>query len=179
MSTKKMLMLILLLSVILAATACSASLADSDSGSIGLMPFTDEEFGIRGVVPWVCRRSNPGDFECEGLTPDQSPAALIQQSFPGSRDELIPVLLDRVSVEQAPDKVGNYRGAAFTWDLYAFETQIVEAGSEAYRIDLALAEGDSASYLVALVTVPDVYDANAALYKAVFTRAVYALAPLE
>ncbi|UCC62807.1 MAG: hypothetical protein JSV36_18990 [Anaerolineae bacterium] len=165
--------------ILLVATACTTSLAGGGSGSIAMVPFTSEELRIRGVVPLVCRHTYPGNFECEGLTPDQRPAAIVQQSLPGTRIELVALLLDQVGLEQLPESTGSYKGVAFTWDLYTFETQIKDAGPETFRVDSALAEGDSASYVVALVTLPDVYDANAALYETAFTHVAYALAPLE
>jgi hypothetical protein len=168
-----------LILVLLTATACAALPARGGSGSIALVPFSSPEFGIQGVVPQACRQEDAGNFECTGLTSDSDAAVMVQQSLPASRDELIALLLDQVDLEQLPEPSGDYKGTAFAWDLYAFEAQIVDVGSEILRVDLALAEGDSASYLVALVTVPDVYDANAALFDTVFTHAVYALAPLE
>lgn len=176
---KKNLLLGLLAGMLLVMTACSASLAGGDSGSIALTRFFSEEFGIRGVVPQACVQSNPGNFECTDLTPDDSPVVMVQQLFPGTMDELIALVLDEVSLEQLPEPAGSYKGTAFTWDLYTFEAQIIDAGPETFRVDLALAQGDSASYLVVLATLPDSYDANAVLYETVFTRAVYALAPLK
>jgi hypothetical protein len=150
--------------ILLAAKACSLSLAGGDSGSVALVPYFNEELGIRGVEP------------LQGWT-DQ--AQLVQLSFPGTTDELIAKVLADISLTQLPEPTGSYKGTTFIWDLYAFEAQIIDVGSEVFRVDLALAEGDSASYLVALATLPDAYDADAPLYETVFTHAVYALAPLE
>jgi hypothetical protein len=160
---KEKLLVAVLTSTLLIATACSASLPQGDDGLVIMAPFTDEESGIRGVVPYDL--------------PEQS--GLLQQPFPGTRAEMVPELLAQTSLEAFPERVGGFRGKALTWDLYAFETQIKELGGGTFRVDLGLAEGDAASYFVALVAPPDAYDANAVLFETVFTHALYALAPLE
>ena len=176
---KRRLLAAILGSVLLATTACTAPLAEGGSGSIALVPFFSEEFDIRGVVPLVCQQGYPGNFECQDLTPGQSPAYMSQQSFPGAMDELVPLLLHALSLEEFPEPIGTYKGTAFIWDLYTLEAQIPDLGPETFRVDLALAEGGEMSYLVALVTLPDAYDAHTPLYGTVFTHAVYALAPLD
>jgi len=160
----KKLLLGVLVSFLLAVTACTGLQPRHGSGWIAMTPFTSDEYGIRGVVP-------PGDWIEQG--------ALVQQSFPGTMDELVSVLLAQTSLDKVPEPAGSYRGAALTWSLYAFETQVTEVGPETVRVDLALAEGGSASYLVAMVTLPDAYEENESLVKTVFLHAVYALAPLE
>jgi hypothetical protein len=154
-------------------------LAEGDSGSIPLLPFFSEEFDIRGVVPVACHQGEPGDFECRDLTPAQSPAYLFQKFLPSTLDELIPLLLDDLSLEELPEPIGTYKGVAFTWDLFTFEAQIWDLGPETFRLDLALTEDGERSYLVALVTLPDDYNAHAPLYDTIFIHVVYALAPLD
>jgi hypothetical protein len=166
-------------SVLLAITACTIPLPEGDSGSIALLPFFSEEFGIRGVVPVACHQGDPGNFECRDLTQDRSLAYLVLQVFPVAMDELIPLLLDELSLERLVEPVGSYKGTALTWDLYTFEAQISDLDPDTFRVDLALAESGEMSYLVALVTLPDAYDAHAPLYDTVFTHCVYALAPLD
>lgn len=163
MPLKKMLMFALLLGTILALAACTGSVAEDHGGVIIMEPFTSEEFGIRGIVP--------------ASLPDQF--ALVQQSFPATKDELTPVLLAQANLKELPEPTGSYKGSAFTWDLYTFETQIEDVSPDMVRVDLALAEGDSASYLIALVTLPGDYDANAPMFETIFLHAVYALAPLD
>jgi hypothetical protein len=165
--------------MLLILMACTTSLAEGDSGSIALMPFFSEEFDIQGVVPVACNQGEPGDFECPDLTPAQSPAYLFQKFLPGTLDELIPLLLDDLSLKKLPEPNGSYKGMAFTWDLFTFEAQIWDLGPEIFRLDLALTEDGERAYLVALVTLPDDYNAHAPLYDTVFTHAVYALAPLD
>lgn len=144
-------------------TACNPSLPEGDKGFIGLVPFFDEGQGMQGVLP------------PQGWT-DQ--AELIRESLPGTREDLVALVLDRTSLTGLPAPRGTYQGKALTWDLYTFEAQIQDAGPQTFRVDLALAEGDAAAHLVALISPPGAHEANAALYDTVFTHVLYALAPL-
>jgi hypothetical protein len=165
--------------VFLVLTACSASLPEGKSGSIALVPFFHEEMDIRGVVPHGCNQPQAGTVECANLLSGQASVILVQQAAPVPLDELIDALLASTTLEQLPEPTGNYKGSAFTWDLYAAETQIQDVGPVTVRLDLALAEGDSASYFVGMATLPEDYEANTALLQTVFTHAVYSLAPME
>jgi hypothetical protein len=175
---QRKLLLGLLVGVLLILTACGAPLPAGESGQIALKPFISEELGLRGLAPWNCDEVDLGTFYCPSLSPDESPVIVIQQSFPGMLDELAPLLLESVSLEELPEISGRYRGKIFDWGFFTFESQIRDLGPEKYRIDLAWAEDGSTSYFVALLTMPDAYEANEALYETVFTHALYALAPL-
>jgi hypothetical protein len=163
--------------LLLTVTACSASLPAGESGSIALVPFFREEAGIRGVVPVGCEQIELPTYQCADSS--QTPAIIMQQVVPATLDEVVPVLVEQLSLEAWPESTGRYEGEAFTWDLYAFEAENLEEGSGVYRVDLALAGGDAASYLVAMVTEPAQYAANAAMYASLFNHMVYGLAPLE
>ena len=165
--------------LLLVLTACSASLPEGESGSIALVPFFHEEMGIRGVVPSGCNQPQAGTVECANLISGQAPVVLVQQAAPVPLDELVDALQSELTLEQIPEPMGGYRGSAFDWDLYAMETQIKDVGPVTVRLDLALAEADSASYFVAMATLPEDYEANTALLQTVFTHAVYSLAPLD
>jgi hypothetical protein len=128
-----------------------------------MVPFTDDEQGIQGIMPM------------EGWA-DQ--AVLLQQSFQGTKDELVVLLTEQTDLIAVPRSIGTYKGSRFTWELYTFTTQLSDAGPGIYRVDMGLAEGDK-FYLVLLVSVPADYAAKAAMYDAVFTHALYALTPLE
>ena len=179
MKTSRRLLVTVFWSVLLTVTACTAPLTGDGSGYVGLLPFSDETYDVRGVVPVACHQGDPGNFECRDLTQDRSLTYLVLQVFPGTMDELVPLLLDELSLERLPESIGSFEGTAFTWDLYTLESQILDVGPETFRVDLALAEGDEGSYLVALATLPGAYDAHAALYDAVFTHVVYAFAPFD
>jgi hypothetical protein len=154
---------LIVLGLALLVTACGGWGADHGNGTVIMAPFTDEEFGIRGNAPaegWAER------------------AALLQQSFPGTTDELTAFLIEETDLIGLPKPTGTYRGSAWTWQLYRFETQLQSADPGIYRLDMGLAQGEAAIYLVTLVTMPMEYEDHAALYESVFTHAMYALAPL-
>jgi len=165
--------------LLLVLTACSASLPVGKSGSIALQPFFHQEMGIRGVAPHGCSHAQPGTVECPDLISGQAPVVLVQQAAPVPLDELMDVVLASTTLDQLPEPTGSYKGTAFTWDLYAVETQLKDLGPVTVRLDLALAEDGSASYLIAMVTLPEDYEANTALLETVYTHALYSLAPLE
>ncbi|MFN2291260.1 MAG: hypothetical protein ACK2UC_08735 [Anaerolineae bacterium] len=169
----------ILATILLGLTGCAGSLPAGDSGSIALVPFFDRDLGIGGVVPVTCSESAPGNFECPSLAADGGMAVIVQQAYPGPRDELVDLVLSQVSLEQLPEAGGHYRGRAFNWDLYSLEVQVKDAGPDAMHVELALAEGDATSYFVALVTPPEVYEAHPALFETVFGHAVYGLVPWE
>jgi hypothetical protein len=168
--------------VLLVAVACGPALPQGDTGSVALFPFFNQELGIQGVVPHGCAQVSSDMFDCANLTPEQDFAVLVQSAVPGTMDDLVAFVLDQTSFAELPELVDRYRGKAFTWDLYTGETQLTDAGdaaNETVHLDVALAEGDSAAYIVALVTLPEAYNANPVLYDTIFTHAAYALAPLE
>jgi hypothetical protein len=159
--------------VLLLLTGCSASLPAGDSGSISLIPFFNTDYGISGVVPVACNETAPGNFDCPDL------AVMVQQAYPGPLDELVDLVLAQLSVEQLPVPAGSYKGRAFDWDLYSLETQVKDAGPDDLRVELALAEDGSVSYIVALVTLPEAYDGHPEPYDTIFTHAVYGLMPWQ
>ncbi len=175
MRTKGFMSLMLL--VLLIATACSTS--PPGTGSVAMIPFFDQDQGLQGVVPHACGRAGPGNYDCAGLAPEGGPVVLVQQAVPASRDEAVGMVLQQTGLSELPEPTGTVHGKAFGWDVYAFETTLKEAGPVPLRIDLALAEGDAILYLVALVTLPGLYEAHAPLWDTVFHHTVYALEPLD
>jgi hypothetical protein len=155
---------LLLCSILLVASACSMSLPQGEPGSIALEPFWNEEMGIQGVEP---------------LTNWAEQAELVQLSVPGTLDDLMAIVEEQTGITQLPEPTRTYRGRAFTWKLWSDETQLKDAGPENWHLELALAEGESAAYLIALVVKPEEYEANPGLYDTVFTHALYALQPLQ
>jgi hypothetical protein len=164
MSTRQIRTAIFLLGTLLTVAACSMSLPEGSSGSIALRPFRDEEQGLQGVTP------------APGWT-DQ--AQLIQLSILGTREDAVAVVLEQTTLTELPPSAGTCRGTALDWDLYTAEIQIHDAGPQTFHVDLALAEGEMAAYLVALAVLPDAYEENPALHKTVFRHALYALEPLD
>jgi hypothetical protein len=154
---------LIVLSLVLLVTACSGSDAGDGSGTVIMAPFVDETNGIRGNAPadgWAER------------------AVLLQQSFTGTTDELTALLAEQTDLIGLPKSIGTYRGRALTWQLYRFETQLESAGPGIYRVDMGVAQGETAIYFVTLITVSMEYERQAALYESVFTHAMWALTPL-
>jgi len=111
--------------VTLAASGCSLELPQGESGSTPFIPVYDVELSIQGVVPLGCEREDADSHDCSGVSPDQSVLIVVQARIPGSLDDMAYLLLTQTGLSQIPASTGRYRGSAFTWDLYAFETQIV------------------------------------------------------
>jgi hypothetical protein len=181
---KKNSILGVLICILLFATACTASLAGGESGSIAFMSFSSEELGVRSVVPVACNQGAPGQFDCTGLRSGQSPVFLVLQSYPITLAELMSSLVTDLNLATVPSSEGALRGAALTWELYHFEVPLPDLGPEILRLDLALAEHDSAGqgqavYAVVLLTLPADYDPHRALYETVLRYVSHALTPLE
>jgi len=155
--------LLTLLTLAILVTACGSG-AGHGSGMVIMAPFVDEQFGIRGNAPvegWAER------------------AVLLQQSFTGTLDELTALLVEETDLVRLPKSIGTYQGQALAWQLYRFETQLQSVGPGIYRVDMGVAESETAFYLVTLVTMPMEYQDQAALYESVFRHAMWALTPLE
>ena len=78
-----------------------------------------------------------------------------------------------------PPSTGSYQGLALSWNLYSFDSEIPELGPFIVHLDMALAEGDTQSYFVALVALPEEYEKYPEKYRSVFLHSIYALSPLE
>jgi hypothetical protein len=160
---KQRLVMSVLAGVLLVLTGCATLAHEGESGVIALVPFADEQFRVQGVRP------------VDGWSEQ---ALLIQQSAPVSMEELVAALVADSDLIALPRSTGSYEGRFFTWDLYTFTTRLAEAGPGIYRVDVGLAQGESAVYMVGLVTVPLSYPEHEALYETVLHHAMYALAPL-
>ena len=164
MRRTRVLLSVLTLAGVLTVSACSFSLPEGTDGSIALIPFWDEELGIQGVRPL-------DDWSRE--------AELVQNAIPLSRADALDALLAQTSLASLPESSGRYRGKALTWDLFSFESHVAEVPLDKVHVDLAVADSASVTYAVALVTLPETYEANQALYDTVYTHALYALEPME
>jgi hypothetical protein len=125
--------------------------------------YTSQEKGINGIEPF-----DLGDD-----------VQLVQEAFPGSLEELRVAVLESTDLQEFPESTGTYQGAALTWDLYSFEAQITELGSFTVSLDVAIAESDTASYFVGLLSLPENYEENADKYQSVFYHTLYAFSPIE
>jgi hypothetical protein len=141
-------------------------LPEGESGLVAMIPFTNEEYGIRGNAP------------LEGWS---DRAVLVQESVLGTMDEFVDVVVEKTDLVQLPQTTGVYEGAFLTWDLYTFGTRIAEAGPAVFKVNLGVAQssGGAKQYMVLLITQPMDYPAHKLKYDAVFEHALYAFEPLE
>ena len=175
--------LTLLLAFVPILAACSVSLPQGESGSIAMMPFFDAQRGIRGVAPAECSRTESGYFDCSKLTPALSKVPLSQETFVGTEAELVAVLSESVDTDEETEPSGSYQGSHYTWETHSLEAAVPLLGPETYRIYIGIAVEGSGSRqtwrIVSLAATSTDFDENEALLDAVFTRAMYAMAPLE
>jgi hypothetical protein len=160
----RVLLPILFVAAALALAGCSVSLPQGTTGYIALIPFWDEEQGIQGVRP------------LEGWT---EKAELVLAAGPGSRQDVVALILAQTDLTALPESTGAFTGKALTWDLYSFESSLADAPVDDVHIDVAIAATEADVYLVALPVLPDAFETNPALYKTVFRHVLYALEPLE
>jgi hypothetical protein len=154
----------ILLSALLALTACGASAPQEDAGWVGMQPFVNEESKIRGLIPQA------GWSEVAQVQLDSAPMDV---------NELTAELVKQTpDLDELPERAATYRGRGLTWDEYSLEGHLPGV-DPLVRLNVALAEGDSLSYFVALAVLSEAYQAQPSLYDTVFRHVVYALEPLE
>ena len=149
--------------LVLGLISCTTSLDKDSQGWVLMRYYTNEEKGLSGVEP-----VDLGDN-----------AQLVQEAFPGSRAEMVAATMESTTRDEFPESAGSYQGAALSWDLYSFYTEIPELGPFAVHVDMALAGGDSQGYFVALVALPEDYQEFSEKYRSVFLHTIYSLSPYE
>jgi CubicO group peptidase (beta-lactamase class C family) len=166
---RKMHLVVVLLAAVLALGPIFPALAQG--GRITLVPFTDEDFGVAGVIPEGWSEAGPGVYARGDGSSDIT--TLIIQAVPGmTAQALTGVLLPQLGIDALPDGTATLETAAYTWTLY--EIGIEQAGMS-IQVDLALAENETGVTLVLLLTLKEDY---AALHEAVFLPVIQALAPI-
>jgi hypothetical protein len=158
----------LLVLVLLAAPAAFA-LAQGDE--ITLVPFTNEIFGVQGLVPEGWQMVAPGLYARGGGPTDIT--MLVQQAAPVTVEQLLASLLPQLGLDAMPEPEDTLDTEAFTWTLYKVE---LSAGNLQIMVDVAVAGSEGKSYIVLLQSAPDNYPA---LHEAVFLPAVNALATFQ
>ena len=170
---------VLLVSLVLSMSACAWSLPEGDAGVIGMMPFVNDDLGIRGIAPIGWGQVEPGRFVRGGAEGIEDHMELHQKAVPLTLDEMNVLLLEQISLEELPESTGTYEGSALTWDLRTLDTEIDGTGGFTFRLKLAVAARESESYFVAVLALPDTYDANATMLDTIFTHALDAFAPVD
>lgn len=149
------------------------AVVETEPSAIELVPFTNPPMGISGVVPAGWDEVATGVY-ARGAGPTDL-VRLIQQAAPDTTvEQITATLLAQLGIEALPDPAGGFESAGLTWGLYVIDVSAPGVGE--VKVDLALAETDSATYLVLLQTLPDEYET---LHEAVFTPAVEAFATLS
>jgi pimeloyl-ACP methyl ester carboxylesterase len=147
-----------------------AALQAQGGGEITLVPFTNDTFGIQGVVPEGWREAGPGIYARGGSGVDL--ATLIVQAAPGmTADALGTVLAGQLGVGSLPEDPATVETDAFTWAVYHID---FAQGGLSLKIDVALAEAGGTAYVILLQSSVDEYETLAA---GVFTPVLEALAP--
>jgi imidazolonepropionase-like amidohydrolase len=136
---------------------------------IELAPFANEDLGISGVVPSGWKELEPSVY-ARG-NPEVDPTLFVQLSAPGeSAESLALSVLANFGVSELPaEPMDSYESAALAWTLYQLESPMAPMA-------LALAETDSAAYLVLIAAPGEEMDA---LAETLFFPAVDALTPIE
>ncbi|NWG17544.1 MAG: alpha/beta hydrolase [Chloroflexi bacterium] len=147
------------------------ALALAQAGDITLVPFTNEIFGVQGVVPEGWQMVAPGIY-ARGSGPADL-TVLAQQSAPVTIEQLEASLLPQLGLTAMPEPVETLDTGAFVWTVYRVE---VSAGGVQVVVDVAVAAGENQSYVVLLQGTPEDYPA---LHEAVFLPALNALALFE
>ena len=157
------------LAIVVAALALPPMSPALAQGDVTLVPFTSEAFGIAGLVPEGWAEAAPGVY-VRGSSPTDL-TSLIQQAAPGmAAAQLLGLLRAQLGLAEAPERVDSYESAAFVWDLYRVEVEV--PGMGAIHVSIALAETESASFVVLLQALEDEYEL---LHEAVFLPVVEAL----
>ena len=130
---------------------------------ITMVPFTNETFGISGLIPEGWSEISPGIYSRGSSAADET--VLLQQAAPVAAEELLDLLMDQLGVSEAPQSVGEREANGLTWQLFSLKVGGVNR-------DIALAEGEGIAIIVVLRSDAGESDV---LYEVVFLPAVDAL----
>ncbi|MBI5931567.1 MAG: alpha/beta fold hydrolase [Chloroflexi bacterium] len=158
---------LILLAIVLALPNPGIVVGQGDE--LTLVPFTDESFGIQGVVPDGWQEIAPGVY-ARGNGPTDV-VLVAEQATPSTADATLTALLPQLGLTAAPESVGTLDTDTLSWTLYRVD---VPSPALTISVDLALAEADGKTYIVVMQVGSDEYDA---LHEAVFLPVLQALAP--
>jgi pimeloyl-ACP methyl ester carboxylesterase len=133
------------------------------SGEVILVPFTNETFGISGLIPEGWSEISPGIYARGRSAADET--VLLQQAAPASAEQLFNLLLEQLGISEAPESSGEMDANGLTWKLYVLKMESV------YR-DVAVAENEGISFIVVLRSDAVEHDE---LYEVIFLPVVDAL----
>jgi pimeloyl-ACP methyl ester carboxylesterase len=136
---------------------------------ITFVPFTDEAYGVQGLVPDAWEARGFGSYARAESANDIT--ALFIQSAPIPADTLLNALKGQLGVDEIPESTEQIEGI-LTWDSRRLDTTI--QGMD-IAISLATAEVDNTTYLVLLQSLAEEHDA---LVESVFAPVVESVEPL-
>ncbi|TES89050.1 MAG: alpha/beta fold hydrolase [Anaerolineales bacterium] len=137
-------------------------------GDVILVPYTNDEVGVSGVVPAGWNEVSPGIFTRGNSVLDATALQIAIEPSMGAK-ELLVLLAEGYGLAEIPESTSERQANGLTWSLYAFEVQGVPR-------DLALAESDGGTLIVILRSETD---ERALLYEVVFLPIVDGLIPLQ
>lgn len=172
----KVLRLGMLMGLTLFVVACTGPSAGHDTGTILLSPYTNETMSITTMVPQDWAEVQPGEFH-RGSSPVDATTLILVALPRMTPDEMANLAVAQLGLDQLPESTAVYHSPHLTWHLYAFDMDRPEAGM--LRADLALAEGEAASYVILAAAYTYDYERNPALFETVFLHTLHAFAPLE
>src|SRR5215213_10076851 len=86
---------------------------------ITLTPFTDETFGIQGVIPEGWTEIGLGAYIREPGA--NSATTLVQQAANATVEQVASSFLPAIGLEKLPDSVANLEANGLSWELYSIE----------------------------------------------------------
>lgn len=156
-----------------AATPTVEPSTEPEPVDVELVRTENETMGLSVLVPEGWQEVAPGVYS-RGESPTDL-TSLIQQAAPGmSAEALAGTLQTQLGIEALPEPAGTLQTHAFEWTLYEIAVNAPPVG--AINVDLAIAETETATYLVLLQTLPEAYPA---LHEAAFLPALEGFTALE
>jgi pimeloyl-ACP methyl ester carboxylesterase len=134
-------------------------------GEVTLVPFTNEDFGVSGLIPEGWEDFGFGTY-AESVT---STTALLIQAAPASIDDILGALASQLGIESFGDVTGEREANGFTWVFYS-------ATAQGQTIVPAFAQQGGITYLVVLITSPGDVDF---FTEAILNPVVDSIVPIE
>jgi uncharacterized protein len=114
-----------------------------DTPKTKLVPFTDTNYGLQGVVPEGWTDIGRG-LRTRKATADDV-VLLAIQAAPAKIDAVLTALAPQFGLKDAPKSTGTRKTAAFDWTLYEFTSNVQNID---FGFALALAEKDGKTFIV-------------------------------
>jgi pimeloyl-ACP methyl ester carboxylesterase len=144
-----------------------------NEASLTLEPYSNEAFGLQGLVPVGWIEAAPGMYTHRADPTDQ--IILIQKSYQGmTLAQLNQALLPQLGIAELPESIGQHQSDDFTWDYYKVEVDVPAAGT--IIVDIAQFESGGTAYMILMQTPAAEYQI---LHEAIFIPVVEGLEILE